>query len=269
MTYLASRPAAVRQPPGGGPAHRRVCRRAMTSGGWRRHTVASDAPCEMRSIGMRGIAAGPAFLAWCVLVAAVVAGCGGSADDARTRARGMCERSFAAREASGSPTALDATLRQCANFDDWLSVAFDRPDLLGGRAPMAVLQERCGDTSAGLAGYAVCGTLSLRLATPTPTPKPTRRPTPTHRPSVPEARRAPRPAAVAPRRTPRPAVAAKAFANCTSMHRDYPHGVARTGAHDHVGAGGRGVTSFFTSTALYTANSQMDRDKDGVACEQR
>ena len=41
---------------------------------------------------------------------------------------------------------------------------------------------------------------------------------------------------------------------------------ARTGARDHVTSGTL-VTTFFVSTALYTANTKLDRDRDGVACE--
>jgi len=57
-----------------------------------------------------------------------------------------------------------------------------------------------------------------------------------------------------------------AFPNCTAMHATYKHGVGRAGAHDHV-TSGQPVTTFFSSTALYNANTKLDRDKDGVACE--
>jgi Excalibur calcium-binding domain len=56
------------------------------------------------------------------------------------------------------------------------------------------------------------------------------------------------------------------YANCTAMHTTYKHGVGRTGARDHV-TSGTPVTTFFVSTALYDANTKLDRDKDGVACE--
>jgi hypothetical protein len=61
------------------------------------------------------------------------------------------------------------------------------------------------------------------------------------------------------------AVTARHFANCTAMHRVYPHGVGRRGAHDHTS--GTPVTNFFRSNALYSANSGSDRDHDGIACE--
>ena len=57
------------------------------------------------------------------------------------------------------------------------------------------------------------------------------------------------------------------FANCTDMHRVYKGGVARRGAHDHR-ASGHARYAPYVSTKLYNANVQMDRDQDGVACEQ-
>lgn len=56
------------------------------------------------------------------------------------------------------------------------------------------------------------------------------------------------------------------FSNCTDMHGTYPHGVGRSGAVDHT-SGSAPVTTFHVSTSLYDANSGMDRDGDGVACE--
>jgi hypothetical protein len=58
----------------------------------------------------------------------------------------------------------------------------------------------------------------------------------------------------------------QAFANCTAMHTLFKHGVGRVGARDHV-TSGTPVTTFFVSTPLYNANTTLDRDKDGVACE--
>lgn len=60
---------------------------------------------------------------------------------------------------------------------------------------------------------------------------------------------------------------AKSYANCSALHRDYPHGVGRAGARDHVRGSTRPVTSFKVSTRLYQANRGSDRDGDGVACE--
>ncbi len=65
---------------------------------------------------------------------------------------------------------------------------------------------------------------------------------------------------------------AKHYANCTALQRAYPHGVGKPGARDKVSGAyrpGRSVTTFKRSTALYNANSDKDRDRDGVACEKR
>jgi hypothetical protein len=61
------------------------------------------------------------------------------------------------------------------------------------------------------------------------------------------------------------AVVIRHFANCTAMHKRYPHGVGRRYAHDHTS--GTPVTNFFRNNALYLANSSMDRDHDRIACE--
>ena len=58
------------------------------------------------------------------------------------------------------------------------------------------------------------------------------------------------------------------FKNCTDMHRTYKGGVARKGAHDHRSGGGHARYAPHVSTDLYKANSGMDRDHDGIACEQ-
>ena len=61
--------------------------------------------------------------------------------------------------------------------------------------------------------------------------------------------------------------------NCTSVHTKYPHGVGRLNARDHTRSGTPGVTTFKRSTRLYNTamryNSDLDRDRDGVACEKR
>jgi hypothetical protein len=56
------------------------------------------------------------------------------------------------------------------------------------------------------------------------------------------------------------------FKNCTDMHRTYPGGVAKPGAKDHRSSGHAKHVPH-VSAALYEANSTMDRDKDGIACE--
>lgn len=62
---------------------------------------------------------------------------------------------------------------------------------------------------------------------------------------------------------------AKKFKNCTALHKKYKHGVGRKGAHDKVRGHTKPVTNFKRDTALYKRNKALDRDKDGVACEQR
>jgi Excalibur calcium-binding domain len=63
--------------------------------------------------------------------------------------------------------------------------------------------------------------------------------------------------------------------NCTHVHTKYRHGVGKVGAHDRTS--GTPVTTFYRSTRLYNIamsyNSargyNLDRDKDGIACEKR
>lgn len=61
------------------------------------------------------------------------------------------------------------------------------------------------------------------------------------------------------------------WANCTSVHTRYPHGVGRANAHDRTRSGSNPITNFKRSTRLYNiamrANSDLDRDRDGIACE--
>jgi len=59
--------------------------------------------------------------------------------------------------------------------------------------------------------------------------------------------------------------AARTFKNCTAMHKVYKGGVKRPGA---VQKGGKLKYKPVVSLALYNANKKMDRDKDGIACEQ-
>src|ERR687888_451939 len=63
--------------------------------------------------------------------------------------------------------------------------------------------------------------------------------------------------------------------NCTHVHTKYRHGVGKVGAHDRTS--GTPVTTFYRSTRLYkiamSYNGQrgynLDRDRDGIACEKR
>ncbi|WP_439031834.1 excalibur calcium-binding domain-containing protein [Gordonia terrae] len=70
---------------------------------------------------------------------------------------------------------------------------------------------------------------------------------------------------VAPLMVAAPASAATDYDNCTALRVDYPHGVGETGAVDSTS--GTPVTTFTVDDELYDANSESDRDKDGIACE--
>lgn len=70
---------------------------------------------------------------------------------------------------------------------------------------------------------------------------------------------------VAPLMVAAPASAATDYANCTALRADYPHGVGQTGAVDSTS--GTPVTNFTVDDDLYDANTESDRDKDGIACE--
>ena len=59
------------------------------------------------------------------------------------------------------------------------------------------------------------------------------------------------------------------FDNCTNFNEKFPHGVGRKTALDHTS--GTPVTTFLRSNKKYAAainkNSDLDRDKDKIACE--
>ncbi|GAB7038777.1 hypothetical protein JCM9533A_26270 [Catenuloplanes niger JCM 9533] len=59
------------------------------------------------------------------------------------------------------------------------------------------------------------------------------------------------------------------YRNCAAMNADHPHGVAKYGAIDRVRGKTKPVTKFKVITAIYLANTHLDRDRDGVACEKR
>lgn len=59
------------------------------------------------------------------------------------------------------------------------------------------------------------------------------------------------------------------YANCKALNAKYKHGVGRKGARDHVKGKTKPVKNFYVNTGLYNANTKLDRDKDGVACEKR
>lgn len=66
--------------------------------------------------------------------------------------------------------------------------------------------------------------------------------------------------------TPATAHAAQSYSNCSAMHADYPHGVGKAGAVDSTSKK-TPVTDFTVDNDLYAANSSLDRDDDGIACE--
>jgi hypothetical protein len=62
------------------------------------------------------------------------------------------------------------------------------------------------------------------------------------------------------------------YDNCTQFNKRYPHGVGKAGAHDKTKSRtSEPVTNFLRSTLIYNrvmrVNPDLDRDKDGVACE--
>lgn len=63
------------------------------------------------------------------------------------------------------------------------------------------------------------------------------------------------------------------YKNCTVFNKKYPHGVGKKGAKDHVKGKSKPVTTFRVDTKIYNAamtwNKDLDRDKDGIACEKR
>ena len=65
-----------------------------------------------------------------------------------------------------------------------------------------------------------------------------------------------------------PAEAAKSYANCAKLRKDYQFGVARSkkAANEQDGTGHYRP---YVSKSLYRANSDLDTDKDGTACEVR
>jgi hypothetical protein len=60
------------------------------------------------------------------------------------------------------------------------------------------------------------------------------------------------------------------YRNCTALNSKYPHGIGKAKARDRTT--GTPVTTFRRSTTLYNTamshNRGLDRDRDGVACEQ-
>lgn len=71
--------------------------------------------------------------------------------------------------------------------------------------------------------------------------------------------------------TPAADAATGIYRNCTALHTKYKHGLGKLHAVDHTS--GTPVTTFYRSTSRYNTamshNRGLDRDRDGIACEQR
>ena len=59
------------------------------------------------------------------------------------------------------------------------------------------------------------------------------------------------------------------YANCTALTKAYPNGVAKVGVRYNRVSGVNRALRYkpYYSTAIYTKNITLDRDKDGIACE--
>ncbi|MEC2077502.1 excalibur calcium-binding domain-containing protein [Metabacillus fastidiosus] len=59
--------------------------------------------------------------------------------------------------------------------------------------------------------------------------------------------------------------AAKSYKNCKALNKDYKGGVAKSS--NVKNKGGKTKHSPHVSADLYNANTKLDRDGDGIACE--
>jgi hypothetical protein len=67
-----------------------------------------------------------------------------------------------------------------------------------------------------------------------------------------------------------PASAQTKYANCTALHKDFKHGVARSAAaaQRQVNDGyGRPAYGKHARDVYWANRANLDRDKDGTACE--
>lgn len=162
----------------------------------------------------------------------------------------------AAAEESSSPSAA-------------ASASLSSSPAVSSQAPAAPSPTRSSTIAAFADGAA---TPKTRPVAPTPTSTPAAKATtttkPTTKPKTSTSTATKKPTTSTTTKKPTTtAAAAKDFANCTDMRKVYPHGVGRPGAVDKT-TGTPPVTNFTVSTALYAANSESDRDGDGIACEQ-
>jgi len=137
--------------------------------------------------------------------------------------------------------------------------------MAGKALPVIVLSlvlAGCGGGSSAADTSSPTDTPSATVAS-TAAPSPTDSPTDTFTPAPPATSE---PGAITSSQMSTPAApAAASFSNCTEMHGQYPHGVGKPGAVDSTS--GTPVTDFVQSQELYDANSGLDRDGDGIACE--
>ena len=64
-----------------------------------------------------------------------------------------------------------------------------------------------------------------------------------------------------------PAGGVAKYKNCAALNVEYPHGIGLAGAVDKTKSEPP-VTTFTVNAALYkTVRANLDRDKDGIACE--
>ena len=65
--------------------------------------------------------------------------------------------------------------------------------------------------------------------------------------------------------------AAKKYANCKSLNKVFPHGVAKSSSVKDRNKKGQVVANpvrnFKVNAAIYSVNKGLDRDKDGIAFE--
>ena len=61
--------------------------------------------------------------------------------------------------------------------------------------------------------------------------------------------------------------AEKRYPNCATMNADHQGGVGRPGAVDKRTRTTKAPIPFTVNKALHRANTRLDRDKDGIACE--
>jgi hypothetical protein len=62
-----------------------------------------------------------------------------------------------------------------------------------------------------------------------------------------------------------PMIQTKAFKNCTELRKTYPGGVAKSKSSTNQGGNTKKTPK--VSAKIYAANKKMDRDGDGIACE--